>query len=93
MHTRTLKAVVMLQRQHMHANIMYARVSEEPYARGCLHAARVYTYATYAAGAACIRVHTYEHDSKDCSKTSYTAAFLAFTLLMYVNHPHHRVHI
>ena len=83
----------MLQRQHMHANIMYARVSEELYARGYLHAARVYIHATYAAGAVCKRVHTYERDSKDCSKTSHTTAFLAFTLLVYVNHPHHRAHI
>ena len=77
----------------MYAYYMSARVSEGLYACGFLHATRVYIYASFAAEAACRRAHTYEHDRKDCRKTSYTAAFLAFTLSVYVNHPHHRVHI
>ena len=77
----------MLQRQHMYAYYMSARVSEGLYACGCLHATRVHIIEAYAAGAACIRVHTYERDRKDCMKTSYTAAFLAFILSVYVNHP------
>ena len=77
----------MLQKQYMHAYYMSTHVSEGLSACGCLHATRVYIHKTFAAGAACVRAHTYEHDREVCRKTSYTAAFLAKTLSVYVIHP------
>ena len=59
---------------HAHGRMRHA----SPYAHvdEGLHVDSAYTNATYVAGAACMRAHTYEHDREVCRKTSYTAVFL-----------------
>ena len=60
----------------MYVCYMHARVSPYVYVDEGLHVDSAYTNATYVAGAACMRAHTYEYDREVCRKTSYTAVFL-----------------